>query len=167
MCVDRAFVTIRLNTNIDKTMSEINEKCIKVCNELLRGERSAIETYDMAIKKHGDNPRLNELRRIRDEHVAAVGKLEKNIRDMGGEPGDDSGAWGLFAKAVQGTANLFGDESAVESLKKGEEKGLDDYEDALKDEDVMVSCKSLFQMQLIPNIKHHIQTLDRLEDSLD
>lgn len=148
-------------------MSTPNDKCIDVCNELLRGERSAIETYNMAIKKHGDNPRLDELRRIRDEYQLAVGVLERNVREMGGEPDDDSGAWGMFAKAVQGSANLFGSESAVESLERGEKKGLSDYEDALENDDVMINCKDLFRTELIPKIRHHIETLERLENSLD
>lgn len=148
-------------------MSNQNEKCIEVCNSLLRGERSAVETYTMALEKHGDNPRLGELTRIRDEHVAAVSALEMNIRSMGGEPEDQSGAWGVFAKAVQGSANLFGAESAVESLQQGERMGLGDYEHALENNDVKLGCKDMIRTQLIPRTKHHIQTLDRLEDSLD
>jgi hypothetical protein len=33
------------------TMSD-TEHCIKVCNSLLRGEISAVETYDKAIEKY-------------------------------------------------------------------------------------------------------------------
>jgi hypothetical protein len=48
------------------------DHCIDVCNRLLRGERSAVETYDKAIEKYGSEPAAATLRRIRDEHALAV-----------------------------------------------------------------------------------------------
>jgi len=112
-------------------MNTPNEPCIKVCNSLLRGELSAIETYGQAIRKHSDSPAAERLRDIRSEHITAAKLLADNVREMGGEPETDSGGWGVFAKTVQGTANLFGPGSAIESLQKGEEAGRGDYESAL------------------------------------
>jgi hypothetical protein len=104
-------------------MNSTNEHCIDVCNSLLRGEISAVETYSRAIEKHASSPVVEELRRIRSEHTRAANLLSANVREMGGEPERDSGAWGMLTAAIQGTANLFGPESAVESLQKGEEIG--------------------------------------------
>jgi len=144
-------------------MSNTNEHCIDVCNSLLRGELSAVETYTQAIEKYPTNPQVEELQAIRREHVAASGILAQNVRSMGGIPDTDSGAWGVFAKAVQGTANFFGAGSAVESLLQGEESGRNDYENALNDPKVMTECKVMIREELIPKIRQHIAKLEQLE----
>jgi hypothetical protein len=143
-------------------METKTEECIKICNELLRGEISAVETYDQALEKYADTPVALELSRIRSEHSMSAGLLASNILDMGGEPDKDSGAWGSFANTIQGTANLFGQGSAIESLQKGEEKGRSDYEDALKDNDVMAECKVMIREELLPPIREHIATLESI-----
>lgn len=145
-------------------MSDSNH-CIDICNKLLRGERSAVETYDQAIEKFGEDPVLAELHRLRGEHSFAVSTLETNVRSMGGEPDQGAGAWGAFANAVQGTANLFGTDSALEALRNGEKSGLGDYESALRDSQVMPECKALIRSELLPKITEHIQALDRLQEA--
>jgi len=140
------------------------EHCIDICNGLLRGERSAVETYDHALEKYHDEPAVRaELTRIRGEHAAAVRALDANVRSMGGTPDKTSGAWGSFAATVQGTANLFGPNSALESLQQGEKAGQHDYEKALEDEEVMPDCKSLIQGTLLPPVREHIAALGALQ----
>jgi bacterioferritin (cytochrome b1) len=140
-----------------------NNECIKVCNSLLRGELSAIETYSQAIEKYSDSPMAKSLSDIRKDHVNSANLLADNVTGMGGEPETDSGAWGVFAKTVQGTANVFGKNTAIESLLKGEESGRSDYEDALKNEAVMPDCKTLIRGTLHPAIVRHISRLHALE----
>jgi uncharacterized protein (TIGR02284 family) len=140
------------------------EHCIDTCNSLLRGERSAVETYDQALEKYRDKPEVAaELSRIRGEHADAVRQLEDNVRSMGGTPDTESGAWGAFAQAVQGAANLFGTGSALESLQQGEKSGERDYESALKDDDVMPECKNLINSQLLPPVREHVSRLGALQ----
>ena len=144
-----------------KSMNKDN--CIKICNKLLRGERSAVETYAKAIEKHaGETSAIPELTRLRGEHAAAVKTLEENVRSMGGTPDLESGAWGTFANTVQSTANLFGPESAISALAAGEKHGLNDYESALKDDDMMPECRTMVQTKLLPPIREHLTTLERL-----
>src|SRR5262245_39543424 len=138
-----------------------SDHCIDVCNSLLRGERSAVETYDQAIEKYADQPAAAELSRIREEHVRATAELEQNVRSMGGQPGTESGAWGTFANAVQGAANLLGANSALEALQTGEKSGRESYESALGDENVMPECKNLIRANLLPRVNEHISTLER------
>jgi hypothetical protein len=138
--------------------------CINTCNGLLRGERSAVDTYGKVLEKYRDKIEVSrELERIRDEHVSAVHVLEENVRSMGGEPASDSGTWGLFATAIQASANLLGAGSALESLKSGESAGQGDYEKSLEDEGVMPECKEMIRSQLLPLVMAHISTLDRLQ----
>lgn len=146
------------------TTTTHNQECIDACNSLLRGELSAVETYNQAIEKFSGEAACGELIRIRDEHTKSVGKLRANITQMGGEPSTSSGAWGVFAKAIQGSSNLFGEESALQSLQKGEEHGRNDYERALDNFDVLPDCKQLISTELLPKVREHIAVLERLED---
>lgn len=152
-----------LKLTIHMKATDSNEACIQVCNSLLRGELSAVETYSLAINHYAGKPAVPELQKIRTEHALSAARLSQNIREMGGTPEDESGAWGVFAKVVQGAANLFGEDSALESLKKGEEKGRSDYEAALEGNEMMDSHKETVRSELLPRVNHHIATLDRLE----
>jgi uncharacterized protein (TIGR02284 family) len=133
-------------------------------NSLLRGEISAAETYKMAIDKIADSDtqaaNVGLLREMQEDHGRAAQILREQIRGLGGEPADSSGAWGAWAQTVQGTANLLGDASALKSLKEGEEHGLKDYQEAIDDVDTQTA--SLIQAQLLPAQQRHISLLDQL-----
>jgi hypothetical protein len=73
-------------------------------NTMLRGELSAAETYQQALTKLKDTRAADELRRIHADHRQAATTLDWHVRQHGGQPARDSGAWGTFAKAVEGTA---------------------------------------------------------------
>ena len=136
-------------------------------NSLLRGEISAAETYRMAIDKVADGDRAANaglLREIQEEHGRAAQGIRDRIRELGGEASDSSGAWGAWAKTVQGTMNLFGDGASLKALKEGEEHGLKDYQEAL--DDVDATSAQLIQNQLIPAQQRHINLLDQLINSV-
>ncbi len=139
------------------------EHCIDVCNRLLRGERSAVETYQKAISKLSTEVPFAELNRIQTEHANAVSLLEENVRLMGGQPDRKAGAWGSLANVVQSTANIFGAKAALESLQTGEKSGQRDYEIALKDDEVMPECKDMIRSKLLPFTSEHIATLEHLQ----
>lgn len=146
----------------DMTLSR--EPCIKVCNGLLRGEIAAVDTYGQAMVKYASSSVAAELRRIREEHSESVRRLTANVRDMGGEPEVDAGAWGVFATMVQVTADLFGPESALESLQQGELMGRKDYEEALANPEVMPECKAMIRKELLPRVMNHIASLETLDE---
>lgn len=151
-----------MNPNNDPNTTT-HQHCISVCNGLLRGEHSAVATYSQVIDKFAGLPVIDELRRIREDHTHSVNRLAANVREMGGVPEMDSGAWGIFATAVQGAANLFGRDSALESLQRGEEAGRQDYQAALLDDEVMADCKLMIREDLLLRVIDHISALDRLE----
>ncbi len=141
-----------------------HEHCIEICNGLLRGERSAVETYSQALEQYRDKPNVvAELTRIRSGHVEAVSALEANVRSMGGTPETTSGLWGSVAGAVEATANLFGAGSAIESLQQGEKAGQRDYESALADDEVMTECKGLIRSKLLPPLLANVAALEKLQ----
>ena len=138
-------------------------EAVRQLNSLLRGEISAAETYRMAIDKVADGKHATNaglLREIQEEHGRAAQALRDRIQELGGEASDSSGPWGMWAKTVQGTMNLFGDTSSLKALKEGEEHGLKDYQEAL--DDVDPSSMQLIQNQLIPAQQRHINLLDQL-----
>jgi uncharacterized protein (TIGR02284 family) len=160
-----------LRNDVGTTNYEMNDtgEAVRQLNSLLRGEISAAETYKMAIDKVADGntsglASAGLLREIQEEHGRAAQGLRDRIRELGGEASDSSGAWGAWAKTVQGTMNLFGDASALKSLKEGEEHGLKDYQEAV--DDVDATTAQLIANQLIPAQQRHINLLDQLIGSV-
>lgn len=137
-------------------------ECIDVCNSLLRGELSAVETYDQAIDKFRDDPERRALEGIRSDHQRSVGRLRQHLIDMGARPATDSGAWGGFAQAVEGTAKLLGESPALAALEQGETHGIDEYEEAVRNPKVMDEIKTVIRQDLLPALSDHVSTLDRL-----
>jgi bacterioferritin (cytochrome b1) len=138
---------------------------IRQLNSLLRGEISAAETYAMAIKKLADSDKtsmdaVGQLRQMQEDHGRAAQGLRDRLRELGGEASDSSGAWGVWAQTVQGTANLFGDTSALKALKEGEEHGLKDYDEAMDDLDT--TSQQLIESQFLPAQRRHIAVLDSM-----
>lgn len=114
-------------------------KSIDTLNGLLRGELSAIETYEQAINltyqdAHGPIAVLEENRQC---HHGRVPVLNARISELGGIPTGSSGAWGVFAGVIEGGARLFGRDAAIAVLEEGEDRGLADYRGALDNLDAI------------------------------
>jgi hypothetical protein len=95
-------------------------------NSLLRGEISAVETYDQAIA-HLQDGMIDDLIANRDCHRKRVDLLASNIRSHGGEPDSTSGVWGGFARLVERGASLVGEKAIIAALEEGEDRGLAQY----------------------------------------
>ena len=137
------------------------QQTVESLNRLLRGEISAVETYEQVIEKVKDSSELSRIMEIANDHREAVSTLTQHILDRGGQPEKDSGAWGSFVQTVTGSAKVLGDKPALEALKQGERIGLADYEAFLK-QDVDQECKSLVQSKFLPRQKEHINAIDSL-----
>jgi hypothetical protein len=133
---------------------------VEQLNSFLRGEISAVETYQMALAK------VDHISTTRDEllvnlksHQDRVMMLMDAIRAAGGEPATSSGPWGTFAKAVEGGAKVFGEKAAIAALEEGEDHGLKDYKKEFDDLDVQ--ARTMLESQLLPMQR---ATHDRLSD---
>lgn len=136
------------------------EKDSKILGSLVRDELAAVETYKQALEKV-EADAAEELRRIESEHEEAANLLQEQVAQLGGEPPTSSGAWGAWAKAVEGAAKLFGNKAAIKALKEGEEHGVNDYEQALHEEGLDPSVKALIRTNLLPKTRAHIPMLDK------
>lgn len=143
-------------------MANSTEHTTDTLNKLLRGEISATETYQQAIARLENDSSVSELKRIHVEHRETANEIRKHVHHHGDQPDKSSGAWGAFAKMVEGTAAAFGKTAALKALKEGEEAGLSDYESALKDKQLPADCQALISSKFLPQTREHIATLDRL-----
>jgi hypothetical protein len=97
-------------------------------NEFLRGEMSAVETYQMALDKlEGTSAARDELIVNLKSHQDRVIALQDAIVALGGTPAQSSGPWGAFARLVEGAAKVLGEKAAIDVLEEGEDHGLKDY----------------------------------------
>jgi hypothetical protein len=111
---------------------QTNDSTVKALNELLRGELSAVESYDKALPAVDEQPNLRaDLQDCRASHEARAERIRAAIVQVGGEPARASGAWGVFARAVAGGARGLGWKTVISTLEEGEDHGLKEYKDAL------------------------------------
>ena len=141
-----------------------SSESIRQLNAFLRGEISAVETYRMAIEKLAQvefgSENVAVLRAIMDEHGWAIRVLRGRILELGGTASDSSGIWGAWAKFTMGAAKLFGATTALKDIKEGEEYGLKEYLDGLKNLDGV--SVDLIGEQLVPNQRRHINVLRQI-----
>lgn len=131
-------------------------------NELLRGELSAVETYRQALEKVGTQPEAMVLKDFMSDHQAVVTSMRSHIKTLGGVPSEDSGAWGMWAKTVTGTAKLLGDAAALKALREGEQHGLEEHREVLADADVPAGVKEEIKTTYIPKLEQRIEKLDEM-----
>lgn len=138
---------------------------VEQLNSFLRGEISAVETYQLALEK------IDHISTTRDEllvnlksHQDRVMMLQDAIRALGGEPATSSGPWGTFAKVVERGAKVLGEKAAVAALEEGEDHGLKDYKADLNDLDFQ--ARELVQQQLLPQQQVTHDRLSKLKHRL-
>lgn len=141
---------------------QATDKGIDVLNSLLRGELSATETYQLALKKLADDPGAEQLKQMHVDHRSTANLLRQHVHQHGGKPDQGSGVWGAWAKLVESTAKLLGNKAALKALKEGEEHGVKEYEEALQSDSLPADCKMLIETQLLPQTRSHISSLDQI-----
>lgn len=138
-----------------------DRKSIDALNTLLKGEISAIETYQQAIEKLNDE-RLYQLKENLDSHSERVSALRHRILELGGEPAKGSGLWGSFAKLMEGSAKIFGKDAAVAALEQGEDIGISDYSKYVRDLDP--DSRTLVENELMPAQQRTHRTMSEMKN---
>lgn len=138
-------------------------------NSCLRGELAACETYRQALDKSrsefGTDPKFQQLEKMLRDHEQASTLLQSLVRQKGGTPDTDSGAWGTWANTVMGTSRLLGDRAALKALKEGEESGIKQYRALIDDKDSPADVRDA-AMKLMKNSKEHCTRLDTMMETL-
>jgi uncharacterized protein (TIGR02284 family) len=138
-------------------LSSTNDKVVSNLNSLLRGEISAVETYNQAIKQLAQEP-LEDLIANRNCHSKRVDLLKSNIAQHGATPDATSGMWGSFVKLVEKGAALISVNSVIAALEEGEDRGLKQYRSP---GDLDPSSIQLIQTVLLPR---QLETHERMRD---
>jgi uncharacterized protein (TIGR02284 family) len=128
--------------------TESNEQTIDQLNSFLRGELSAVETYRQAIATVESVPHRSTLELCARSHQSRVDLLRQEVERRGGEPATGSGAWGAFAKVIEGTAKVIGEKGAIAALEEGEDHGRDDYRRDIKKLDA--AARQLIETRVLP-----------------
>jgi len=125
-----------------------NTNTVSQLNSFLRGELSAVESYRLALEKLSNSIYQSALHACERSHQDRVRILREAIVARGGEPVNDSGAWGTLAHLVEAGAAMFGERAAISALEEGEDHGRNDYHRDLDDLDT--SARELIQDVVIP-----------------
>lgn len=136
---------------------------VGVLRELLRGELSAIESYNIAISRIA-NSRAAEaaaLSRIASQHQEHARLLEVEILALGEVPAIESGAWGAYARPIDGSPAESSDSEALRALREGEENGLKESRAVLHN-GLRQSTRELIANWLIPDQIGHVEALSAL-----
>lgn len=130
-------------------------------NALLRGELSALEAYSIVLRKVRFSPLvLAELEQCQESHLERREALIHRIELIGGEPATTSGAWGTFAKVVEGSAAGLGSGPALVILGEGEGHGYRSYEKHMKGLDP--ELEDFVARELFPKQQATSRILERL-----
>ena len=143
-------------------MATTASETISWLNRLLRGELSAVETYQQAMSKCAKEACAGDLRHLLEQHREAADVLREQLNLRNEPASEGSGPWGSFAQLVTGAAKLFGTATTFRALKRGEEHGISEYESALNDDDLDPECRELILRTLLPRCRAHAQRLDVL-----
>jgi demethoxyubiquinone hydroxylase (CLK1/Coq7/Cat5 family) len=125
-----------------------NDQTIDQLNSFLRGELSAVETYRQALSAVSSVPHRSTLELCERSHQSRVDILRQEVQRRGGEPAQGSGAWGTFAKAIEGTAKAMGEKGAIAALEEGEDHGREDYRRDIQKLDA--GARQLIETQVLP-----------------
>jgi len=142
----------------------INEQSVGKLNSLLRGEISAVETYRQALDRVVDGQARIQLEECAKSHQERVQRLRDCVASLGGTPSQDSGAWGTFAKLVEGAAKPFGDKAAIAALEEGEDRGLADYRNQIPQLDPQ--SRTVVENELLPAQERTHRALSTLKKTL-
>jgi hypothetical protein len=131
------------------TSDVLTPESLDKLDECLRGEISAVQTYDLALQNLEATEIMGALRQLRDSHDRRVTLIRDRIRSWGAMPPETSGAWGTFARLIQRGADLFGDKAAISALEEGEDHGLKLYLEDL--DDIDLDTREFIRHELLPD----------------
>jgi demethoxyubiquinone hydroxylase (CLK1/Coq7/Cat5 family) len=142
-------------------MATPNKEVVGKLNSFLRGEISAVETYRQALDKITDPAIRSQLQNCEQDHERRIQLLRARITELGGTPDQSSGAWGVWAKLVQGGGDLFGQKTALQALEEGEDHGLNDYRRDLDELDG--DTRSWMESNILPSAERTHGALSTLK----
>lgn len=106
-----------------------NKKTLKALEELVKTEYMAIAALDAAMDEVDDNKLRKQYRKFRDQHVKQAEALNDRLEDLGGEPLTYEVGTGKGQATLWGRITGMRDDSSVEGMRIGAERGIKRYID--------------------------------------
>ena len=140
-------------------------QAIEQLNRYLRGELSAVASYDQAIAKIEENPSLKKvLGGCRASHQQRVEWLRAAVLALGGTPARHTNARGTLAEWVERGATTLGLRVAMKALEEGEALGLNGYEKEVTQ--LPPTLRGFVEARLLPEQRHTHATLTQITSRL-
>lgn len=136
------------------------DACIHACNQLLRGELSAIETYTHVIGNCDEHGVAHTLDRIREDHEQNANILRFHLSALGAVPDSGSGGWNVLARTAEGAAALLSDATAITTLIGGERHRIREYESVLGNPLVKEEIKVRLRDENLPRLRNDVRSLE-------
>lgn len=106
-----------------------NKKTIKALEELVKTEYMAIAALDAAMEEVDDNKLRKQYRKFRDQHSKQAEALNDRLEDLGSEPLTYEVGTGKGQATLWGRITGMRDDSSVEGMRVGAERGIKRYID--------------------------------------
>lgn len=132
-------------------------------NTLLRGELSAVETYELALRQFAfDQDTTARLRACLRSHLRRSEALRRAVCRQGGLPSELCGIWGSLARVLELPARARSPASAIEALHRGETYARRDYEAGADQGTLAPPARDLVWTRLAPEQRQTLATLTRV-----
>jgi uncharacterized protein (TIGR02284 family) len=154
---------MRVESNVTGTNVD-TDAIVASLNKLLRGELSAVDTYNQALEKLRGSALIPDLTECRRSHEERVMLLKQQVTRFGGTPSDGAGPWGSFARLVEGGAKMFGEKAALAALEEGEDHGLKLYRNELDKLDVV--SRDVVERSLLPEQERTHQVMSAIKHTI-
>jgi demethoxyubiquinone hydroxylase (CLK1/Coq7/Cat5 family) len=142
-------------------MNVIEYEDARQLNSFLRGELSAVKTYEQCMERVKNPQIVHQLRLLQTSHNRRVRLLRQRIEQLGGKPAEDASIWGSVTQAIAGGAGLFGPKVALKVLEEGEAHGLADYQRDTKK--LSPLQRTFVEVEVLPEQRRSYEVLDGIE----
>jgi hypothetical protein len=139
-------------------------KVVHVLNSLLRTERAAIESLELAEEGLRRTTLREPLATCKRDHRRRIHWLWRRIMDLGGHPANGSGPWGAVTRIIEHGAVRLGDTPAIAALEDFAHHDIERYRSAIPQVDL--DTADFIEHKLLPGQEQTYQVLRALHQEL-
>lgn len=112
---------------------------------------------NLALQKVRNEDLIPTLEDCRNSHALRIQPLRERMEEHGAPPLRTAGWWGSFVAAIENGATFISDRVAMSVLATGEEYGIEQYEEHMKNLDS--KSYTLVEDELLPAQAQTMQTM--------
>lgn len=112
-----------------------NKRTLRALEELVKTEHMAIAALDAALEEAEDNKLRRQYRKFRDQHLKQADALNDRLEDLGGDPVEYEVGSGKGQATLWGKLTGSRDDTSVEGMRIGAERGIKRYIDHIDEVD--------------------------------